>query len=212
MGFVKSGVCPDFSFENTSAHYKLLQANGYHMKPNGSTKKWFIWKSNPSSQTAYRHDWPMPNLILHVAFKKSLTKYGWAHAEGGDSIGSLSVDQLDMLHVPDLSGEERGSRKQREHILHILNSRPSFDLDLFLEWQWPCSDQELSISNFPLQPHQKETLYSAKNLALHSLIRWKPRCSVAALGSLFSDRSPMCSSSIVFSVRVIVCFFNLLFC
>ena len=36
--------------------------------------------------------------------------------------------------------------------------------------------------------------------------------SVAALGSLFSDRFPMCSSSIVFSVRVIVCLFSLLFC
>ena len=29
--------------------------------------------------------------------------------------------------------------------------------------------------------------------------------SVAALGSFFSDRFPMCSSSIVFSIRVIVC-------
>ena len=36
--------------------------------------------------------------------------------------------------------------------------------------------------------------------------------SVAALGSLFSNRFPMCSSSIVFSVRVIVCLFSLLFC
>ena len=35
---------------------------------------------------------------------------------------------------------------------------------------------------------------------------------VAALGSLFSDRFPMCSSSIVFSVRVIVWLFSLLFC
>ena len=31
------------------------------------------------------------------------------------------------------------------------------------------------------------------------------RGSVAALGSLFSDRFPICSSSTVFSVRVIVC-------
>ena len=54
--------------------------------------------------------------------------------------------------------------------------------------------------------------FSNKFFEENPLEMYFPGGSVAALGSLFSDRFPMCSSSIVFSVRVIVCLFSLLFC
>ena len=38
---------------------------------------------------------------------------------------------------------------------------------------WPFHSQEWSIWKFPLQPHQKYYITQMKNLAFHSLLRWK---------------------------------------
>ena len=62
------------------------------------------------------------------------------------------------------------------------------------------------------RPENKQTKEQMKNSGRVALIEQQEGGSAAALGSLFSDRFPMCSSSIVFSVRVIVCLFSLLFC
>ena len=78
---------------------------------------------------------------------------------------------------------------------------------------------EVLTSNFPLalaSPVDTAVFCRAADraqlLPLTLLPEQNDSGSVAALGSLFSDRFPMYSSSIVFSVRVIVCLFSLLFC
>ena len=42
-----------------------------------------------------------------------------------------------------------------------------------IKWHWPFHSQEWSISNFPCSLTRDITSHSMKNLAFHSLLRWK---------------------------------------